>query len=111
MTGDPRRADETDPAALRDRALVAFLLSTGSRISEALALQRADWNTSSVIVRGEGDVERSVVVTDRARTQVDAELWADDQGAALSVVTPPPDRAATLGPRHRVRVRSARAAR
>ena len=73
-------------AGMRDRALVAFLISTGCRISEALALDRADWNTAAVIVRGKGDVERSVVITDRARTEVNAYLAArTEQGAALFV--------------------------
>ncbi len=77
---------DLDPAGLRDRALVAFLISTGCRISEALALDRADWNIATVIVRGKGDVERSVVITDRARTEVNAYLAGrTDQGAALFV--------------------------
>jgi integrase/recombinase XerD len=66
--------------------LVAFLISTGCRISEALALDRAAWNTVAVIVRGKGDVERSVIITDRARTEVNAYLAVrTDQGAALFV--------------------------
>ena len=86
MTADPAAGDEMGPAGLRDRALVAFLLSTGCRISEALALNRVDWNSRSVIVRGKGDVERSVVITDRARTEIDAYLHArDDHGPALFV--------------------------
>ena len=86
MTADAAAGVELDAAGLRDRALVAFLLSTGCRISEALALDRTDWNLRSVIVRGKGDVERSVVVTDRARIEVDAYLQArDDVGPALFV--------------------------
>ena len=86
MTADPAADGALDAAGLRDRALVAFLLSTGCRISEALALNRLDWNTSSVIVCGKGDVERSVVITDRARGEVGAYLRArDDDGPALFV--------------------------
>ena len=86
MTADLVAGDDVGPAGLRDRALVAFLLSTGCRISEALALNVADWNARSVIVRGKGDVERSVVITDRARTEVDAYLQTrDDDGPALFV--------------------------
>ena len=87
MTADPAEgSDEMNAGGLRDRALVAFLLSTGCRISEALALNRLDWNTRSVIVRGKGDVERSVVITERARTEVDAYLAARDEvGTALFV--------------------------
>ena len=86
MTADLVAGDDVGSAGLRDRALVAFLLSTGCRISEALALNVGDWNTRSVIVRGKGDVERSVVITDRARTEVDAYLQTrNDDGAALFV--------------------------
>jgi len=77
---------ELDEVGRRDRALVAFLISTGARISEALGLDRADWNRSRVIVRGKGDVERTVVITDRARTEVDTYLGArTDPGVALFV--------------------------
>jgi len=77
---------ELDEVGRRDRALVAFLISTGTRISEALGLDRADWNRSRVIVRGKGDVERTVVITDRARTEVDTYLGArTDPGVALFV--------------------------
>lgn len=86
MTTDTAAGVELDAVGLRDRALVAFLLSTGCRISEALTLNRTDWNVRSVIVRGKGDVERSVVITDRARNEVDAFLQArDDDGPALFV--------------------------
>jgi integrase len=53
-----------DEPQLRDRALVAFLPSTGCRISEALQMDRADWNAERVIVRN-GDVERTAVITGR----------------------------------------------
>ncbi len=86
MTADPAAGDELDAAGLRDRALVAFLISTGCRISEALTLDRVDWNDTSVIVRGKGDIERSVVITQRARTEVNLYLAArDDDGPALFV--------------------------
>ncbi len=86
VTAPAAAGADLDPAGLRDRALMAFLIATGCRISEALALDRADWNTATVIVRGKGDVERSVVITDRARTEVNSYLAArTDQGAALFV--------------------------
>lgn len=86
MTADTAVGVELDTAGLRDRALVAFLISTGCRISEALGLDRTDWNTHRVIVRGKGDVERSVVITERARTEVDAYLTArTDADPALFV--------------------------
>ena len=57
-------------AEKRDRALLTFLLSTGCRIAEALALDRAALRRDRVTVRGKGDRERVVVLTDRARTAV-----------------------------------------
>jgi integrase/recombinase XerD len=51
-TGEGVEGIKLDQAGLRDRALVAFLISTGCRISEALALDRSDWNRHTVIVRG-----------------------------------------------------------
>lgn len=69
MTADAAAGVELGPAGLRDRALVALLISTVCRISEALALDRADWNRHTVIVRGKGDIERTVVITDRARVE------------------------------------------
>jgi site-specific recombinase XerD len=67
---------ELGEVGLRDRAMVAFLMSTGCRISEAPELDRTDWNRSRVIVRGKGDVERSVVITEHARQEVDRYLTA-----------------------------------
>jgi integrase/recombinase XerD len=55
-----------DEPQLRHRALVAFLVSTGCRISEALQLDRTDWNAERVIVRGKGDVERTASDRDHA---------------------------------------------
>lgn len=73
---------DLDEAHLRDRALVAFLVSTGCRISEALQLDRADWNRDRVIVRGKGDVERAAVITDHARVEVERYLAARGDDAA-----------------------------
>jgi integrase/recombinase XerD len=84
---------ELNPAGLRDRALVAFLLSTGCRISEALNLDRADWNSHRVIVRGKGDVERSVVITARARAEVDTYLAARTDSTPALFVSYSPGRA------------------
>jgi site-specific recombinase XerD len=55
----------------RDRAFILFMLSTGCRISEALRLNRADWNPERQMVIGKGNKERVVTVTDRARQAVD----------------------------------------
>jgi integrase/recombinase XerD len=64
VTAQP--STDVDEAQLRDRALVAFLVSTGCRISEALQLDRADWNWERVVVCGKGDVERAAVITRHA---------------------------------------------
>lgn len=89
---DPNGGDQKKPSAnampshLRDRALVAFLLSTGCRISEALALDRVDWQSDRVIVRGKGDIERTVIITSRAREEVDRYLASrTDASPALFV--------------------------
>ena len=49
----------------RDRALVQFLISTGCRISEALALDRTDVPRSGnrLVVTGKGSKQRSVYLT------------------------------------------------
>ncbi len=53
----------------RDRALVQFLVSTGCRISEALALDRTDFPRSGnrLVVTGKGSKQRSVYLTADAR--------------------------------------------
>lgn len=52
----------TDPAALRDRALLEFLYATGARISEACGLSLADVDRDHRVVRlfGKGAKERVV---------------------------------------------------
>lgn len=103
MTADAAQGVELDQAGWRDRALVAFLICTGCRISEALALDRSDWNRHTVIVRGKGDIDRSVVITDRARAEVDRYLDArTDNTAALFVShspAEPADASASAAPR------------
>ncbi|TMC53587.1 MAG: hypothetical protein E6J20_07995 [Chloroflexi bacterium] len=62
----------------RDRALVQFLVSTGCRISEALALDRADFPRSGnrLVVTGKGAKQRSVYLTVDARAAIDEYLTA-----------------------------------
>jgi site-specific recombinase XerD len=104
----PKPLDEADRLTLtealggdrsvdrRDRALILFLLSTGCRISEALGLDRQDWGHDHVVVRGKGDRERSVLITENARHAVDEYLAArTDASPALFVGLQPASRAAT----------------
>ncbi len=57
-------AGASRPRDLRDQALILFLLSTGCRISEALALDRKI--AQSLTVLGKGGRERIVFLTDEA---------------------------------------------
>jgi integrase/recombinase XerC len=72
-----RAAEESTP---RDRAVVALLLFTGLRLSEAAALQVADVRTSArkglVVVRsGKGDAYREVELNALVRAMLDE--WID----------------------------------
>ena len=72
----------------RDRALVHFLVSTGCRISEALALDRTDFPRSGnrLVVTGKGSKQRSVYLTDDARLAVEDYLTArEDACMALFI--------------------------
>lgn len=64
----------------RDRALVQFLVSTGCRISEALALDRTDFPRSAnrLVVTGKGSKQRSVYLTADARAAMEDYLAARD---------------------------------
>jgi integrase/recombinase XerD len=55
---------------LRDRALVHFLISTGCRISEAVALDRTDVRPDGFRVLGKGGKHRTVYLTDDALAAV-----------------------------------------
>lgn len=63
-------------AQKRDRAFILFLLSTGTRIAEALRLDRGDWKPDQMRVIGKGDRERTVRVTDKAREAMEQYLGA-----------------------------------
>ena len=76
----------TTVEAKRDRALILLLLSSGARISEVLRLDRDDWAMDRVTVRGKGDRERVLMITDKARDAVDDYLAArDDPSPALFI--------------------------
>ena len=61
---------------LRDRALVHFLIASGCRISEALAVDRADVRAEGFRVLGKGGKHRTVYLTDAALAAVDEYLAA-----------------------------------
>lgn len=61
---------------LRDRALFWFLVTTGSRISAALAIRTGDVHGQRVIVRQKGGREHVLVMSRSARSWVDAYLAA-----------------------------------
>jgi site-specific recombinase XerD len=72
----------------RDRALVQFLISTGCRISEALALDRTDFPRSGnrLVVTGKGSKQRSVYLTVDARAALEDYLGTrEDASMALFV--------------------------
>jgi site-specific recombinase XerD len=72
----------------RDRAMVQFLVSTGCRISEALALDRTDFPRTGnrLIVTGKGSKQRSVYLTADARLALEDYLAArEDACMALFV--------------------------
>ena len=61
------------PLEKRDRALVHFLISTGCRISEALALDRTDIprQGNRVVVTGKGSKQRPVYLTEDAKAALE----------------------------------------
>jgi integrase/recombinase XerD len=69
-------AADGSPLALRDRALLEVLYGTGSRISEAVGLDRddLDLDAGTVLLRGKGGRERIVPVGSYAREAVEAYL-------------------------------------
>ena len=81
-------------AQKRDRALILLLLSTGARISAILRLDRNDWKPERLWVLGEGDRERVVQVTEKARAAVEDYLTArEDHSAALFIGFQPASKA------------------
>ena len=71
----------TDPAALRDRALLEFLYATGARISEACGLSLGDLDRENRLVRvfGKGAKERIVPFGRAAAAAMDEWLTAGRQ--------------------------------
>ncbi len=91
--GRRRRMVDADGVALRNRALVELLYSSGLRVSEAIGLDRDDVSLEEALVRviGKGDKERVVPVGDVALSWISRYLawpraaWlaagADGEGA------------------------------
>jgi len=78
----------SNPPEKRDRALVQFLISTGCRISEALALDRTDFPRSGnrLIVTGKGSKQRAVYLTADARAALEDYLAVrEDASMAMFV--------------------------
>ena len=72
----------------RDRALVQFLISTGCRISETLALDRTDFPRTGnrLVVTGKGSKQRAVYLTSDARSALEDYLAVrEDASMALFV--------------------------
>jgi integrase/recombinase XerC len=63
--------DGEDPVALRDRALLELLYSTGMRVAEVAALTRADVTGDLITVTGKGDRQRVVPLGRPARRALD----------------------------------------
>jgi len=79
---------ESNPAiALRNRAMLEMLLSTGMRISELCNLRRVQIDGSGqIFILGKGRKQRFVYLTDRARVHLDAYLATrTDNAPALFV--------------------------
>lgn len=83
---------------LRDRALIMFLFATGVRISEALAVERSDFEGEWLRVRhGKGDKERMVPIAGSAKQMIERyldampfernRLWLNYRGLPLSRIS------------------------
>lgn len=71
----PSYLENNKLVALRNRAMLEVLFSTGMRISELINLNRAQIdNTGRIFIRGKGKKERFVYLTERAVGQLNAYL-------------------------------------
>lgn len=103
-------ADDGDPAAIRDRAVIELLYATGVRVSELCGTDVGDIDPGGVLptvrVRGKGDKERIVPFGGPAAQALDA--WLSVRGR---LVTPESGAALFLGVRgRRIDPRTVRAA-
>jgi integrase/recombinase XerC len=77
-----RLARDTDPAAVRDLALIEMTYSAGLRISELVGLHRGDLDRGARLlrVRGKGRKERVSPVGERALAALDRYLACEGRG-------------------------------
>ncbi len=68
----PSKLEKSKKIALRNRAMLEVLFSTGMRISELVNLKRAQIDdTGKIFITGKGKKQRFVYLTDRARKHID----------------------------------------
>ncbi|MEK9148003.1 MAG: tyrosine-type recombinase/integrase, partial [Patescibacteria group bacterium] len=69
----PNEFERSKPIALRNRAMLETLFSTGMRISELVSLNRDQIDrTGRIFIRGKGKKERFVYITPRAQKHIKA---------------------------------------
>lgn len=83
----PIKFEKIKKIALRNRAMLETLFSTGMRISELISLNRDQIDkTGRIFIRGKGKKERFVYLTDRAKEHIDNYLdMRDDAYPALFI--------------------------
>lgn len=90
---------DTSPAGRRDGALLAVLYTTGARRAELAALALPDYDPAerSLRVRGKGNKQRTVYVTQEAAARLDA--WILARGRIPGALFPPINKAGRCGRR------------
>jgi site-specific recombinase XerD len=91
--------EDTSLAGRRDSALLAVLYTTGARRAEIADLGLADYDPAerSLRVRGKGDKERTVYVTEQAAVRLDA--WVAARGRTPGALFPPINKGGRCGRR------------
>ncbi|MBI2121564.1 MAG: tyrosine-type recombinase/integrase [Candidatus Sungbacteria bacterium] len=94
----PIEIEKVKEIALRNRAMLETLFSTGMRISELVALNRDQIDKSGrIFIRGKGKKERFVYLTERAKEHIKNYLIVrDDDNPALFI----PYRGRNIGTSH-----------
>jgi site-specific recombinase XerD len=90
---------DPSPAGRRDGALLAVLYTTGTRRAEIAGLALADYDPAerSLRVRGKGDKERTVYVTEQAAARLD--MWVAARGRTPGALFPPINKGGRCGTR------------